>query len=170
MRQIVLTLILTVIGSIALFPKSKVELEVYDYRSEVVTYEVYINGPYYKRGINIFYEELTLMEIINYLGLPFEAVNLEEVNFEQKIYNKMFINIPYKDESKREAIVNGILFINRANFEDLIMSELFNKNVCEAIITYRQNNGFFKTVDELINVNGIGEVTLEKVRPFIEVL
>lgn len=39
----------------------------------------------------------------------------------------------------------------------------------EAIITYRNENGGFYSVDELLNVNGIGEQTLEKLRPYVTV-
>ena len=39
----------------------------------------------------------------------------------------------------------------------------------QAIIDYRNENGGFSSVDELINVKGIGEKTLEKIRPFVTV-
>ena len=37
----------------------------------------------------------------------------------------------------------------------------------EAIVAYREEHGPFKTVDELVNVKGIGSKTLEKLRPMI---
>jgi competence protein ComEA len=36
-----------------------------------------------------------------------------------------------------------------------------------AIVEYRQQNGAFKTADELVNVKGIGARTVEKNREFI---
>jgi len=39
----------------------------------------------------------------------------------------------------------------------------------QAIVKYRQKNGPFKSVDELVNVSGIGEKTLEKLRTYITV-
>ena len=38
-----------------------------------------------------------------------------------------------------------------------------------AIIDYRRKNGFFRSVDELIKVQGISAALLEKIRPFITV-
>jgi len=38
-----------------------------------------------------------------------------------------------------------------------------------AIVDYRERNGPFTTVDEIVNVSGIGPATLEKLRPFISV-
>ena len=38
-----------------------------------------------------------------------------------------------------------------------------------AIVQYREENGYFKSIDELLNVKGIGEKTLEKNRDRITV-
>jgi len=38
-----------------------------------------------------------------------------------------------------------------------------------AIVDYREQNGPFATVDDIVNVSGIGPATLEKLRPFISV-
>lgn len=37
----------------------------------------------------------------------------------------------------------------------------------EAIVAYRNENGPFKSVDDLVNVKGIGSKTLEQLRPMI---
>ena len=37
------------------------------------------------------------------------------------------------------------------------------------IIEYRQQKGGFKTVDELVEIKGIGEKTLERLRPYVTV-
>jgi competence protein ComEA len=37
----------------------------------------------------------------------------------------------------------------------------------EAIVAYRSEHGPFKSVDELVNVKGIGERTLEQLRPLL---
>ena len=39
----------------------------------------------------------------------------------------------------------------------------------QAIVKYRQKNGPYKSVAELVNVSGIGEKTLEKIRDQIRV-
>lgn len=38
----------------------------------------------------------------------------------------------------------------------------------QAIIDYREQNGPFQSIDELVNVRGIGLATLERNRPLIE--
>jgi len=39
----------------------------------------------------------------------------------------------------------------------------------QAIVKYRQQNGPFKSIEELVNVSGIGEKTLDKIRSQISV-
>lgn len=38
-----------------------------------------------------------------------------------------------------------------------------------AIVEYRVSHGKFSSVDELLNVRGIGQATLEKIRPYLTV-
>lgn len=38
-----------------------------------------------------------------------------------------------------------------------------------AIVEYREEHGGFSSVDELLNVRGIGQATLEKIRPYLTV-
>lgn len=165
MKQIVLTLILTIIGSIALFPKHNQEIETYDYRNQVETYTIYVDGPYNKAGNITFYQELTIGDVLNYLGRPNEPIDLTHVDLTKKIYDNMIIHIPLKNSTTKNELIN----INTILEEDLINTKLFSETISKAIISYRNEVGFFKSVDDLINVKGIGEKTLEKVRPFIKV-
>ena len=68
-------------------------------------------------------------------------------------------------EYSEEILIN----INSASVRELQKISGIGKSRAEAIITYREEHGGFKTVDELINISGIGEATLEKLRPQITV-
>jgi len=52
--------------------------------------------------------------------------------------------------------------LNQANVQQLQSLNGVGAKKAQAIIEYRQSNGGFKTVDELINVKGIGPKLLEK--------
>ncbi|HNL91858.1 MAG TPA: helix-hairpin-helix domain-containing protein, partial [Pseudomonadales bacterium] len=39
----------------------------------------------------------------------------------------------------------------------------------QAIVSFREQNGAFKSVDDLVNVPGIGPATLEKNRSIIDI-
>jgi len=59
----------------------------------------------------------------------------------------------------------GTIDINTANAE-VLAAELHGVGVKKAaeIIKYREANGGFKSIEELINVKGIGDIILEKNR------
>ncbi len=43
------------------------------------------------------------------------------------------------------------------------------EGTAEKIIKYREQNGYFNTIEDLMNVSGIGEATFEKLREAIQV-
>lgn len=77
-------------------------------------------------------------------------------------------DFPYYIEGAPEAVTFPIN-INTATVRELKKLEGIGDAKAEEIIAYRGENGGFKTVDELINVKGIGESTLNKIREFITV-
>ncbi|GEM_PF-4992294 len=64
---------------------------------------------------------------------------------------------------------SGIININTATAHELQGLNGIGEVKARAIIDYRVQNGVFSSVDELINVKGIGEKTLEKIRADITV-
>ncbi len=58
--------------------------------------------------------------------------------------------------------------INTASFEELQTLPKIGPKTAKAIIKYRKKHPF-KSVDELIEVKGIGEKTLKKLRPLVTV-
>lgn len=62
------------------------------------------------------------------------------------------------------APVGAVINLNKADVQTLAQLHGVGEKKAEAIIAYRQANGGFKSVDELLQVKGIGEKTLEKNR------
>ncbi|MDO5448910.1 MAG: helix-hairpin-helix domain-containing protein [Clostridia bacterium] len=59
--------------------------------------------------------------------------------------------------------------INTASAEELMSLSGIGPTKAQAIVDYRTSIGAFSSVDELINVSGIGEKTLAKIRDEITV-
>ena len=66
-----------------------------------------------------------------------------------------------------EAEVDGRASALLALVENLQRKDLHYLEEAEAIAAYRTEHGPFRTVDQLMEVSGIGEATLEALRPYI---
>jgi len=54
--------------------------------------------------------------------------------------------------------------LNTATIDDLTTLPGIGPSYAKRIVDYREKNGPFKRVEDLLNVQGIGEKTLEKIR------
>lgn len=72
-------------------------------------------------------------------------------------------------EADSAAENSGLININTAPAYKLEELDGIGEVKAAAIVQYREENGNFKSVDELVNVKGIGEKTLEKNRNRITV-
>lgn len=63
--------------------------------------------------------------------------------------------------------VNNIININTATLEELMSINGLGGAKAKAIIKYREENGYFKIIDDLLNVSGIGEALFEKIKEYI---
>jgi len=70
------------------------------------------------------------------------------------------------EESKAE--VSAKVNINTADVEELTTIPGIGPKTAEAIVAYRNENGQFKKVDDLIEVKGIGEKKLEQIRSYVQ--
>jgi len=59
--------------------------------------------------------------------------------------------------------------LNTAGVEELTTLPGIGPSYAKRIVEYREKNGPFKRVEDLLNVQGIGEKTLEKIRDKVTV-
>ena len=68
-------------------------------------------------------------------------------------------------EESQSSLVN----LNTATEADLQTISGIGAKRAADIIAYREANGGFKSVDDLNNVSGIGDKTMESIRPYVTV-
>ena len=64
---------------------------------------------------------------------------------------------------------NQKININKANAQDLESVPGIGPSTAEKIVTYRNENGKFSSIDDLKNVTGIGEKKLESIKDYISI-
>lgn len=78
---------------------------------------------------------------------------------------------PYAEEKEQvnpsDYIIADKININDAPVEVFAILPGLNQSLAEKIVAYRDEHGPFQSVDELRNVNGIGEKKLNAIRKYI---
>ena len=62
---------------------------------------------------------------------------------------------------------SGVVNINTASSEELQLLPRVGPSLAGRIIAFRETNGPFRTVDEILAVKGIGESSFAKLEPYI---
>ncbi len=76
------------------------------------------------------------------------------------------LDLPYQDKG---LYTGEKLNINTASERDLLLLPKIGKSVAKNIISYRIEHGFFRKIDDIMNVKRIGPKTFEKIRNYITV-
>ena len=69
--------------------------------------------------------------------------------------------------SDSQSISDGVVNINTASAVQLQLLPGIGPAMAKRIIEFRETNGPFRKVDELIAVRGIGPKSMEKLRPYV---
>ena len=124
------------------------------------TLEIYLSGAVANEGIYTFSQDNSLKDVLQRAGGVAEGIDPLRLK----------TRVLYIDESPFEQPQKTKININTASDEELQTLYGIGPVKAQAIIDYRNENGFFHTVEELINVPGIGPKTLEKIRDQITVV
>lgn len=84
--------------------------------------------------------------------------DLERLNLAKVLVDEEKIVVPKKvilEETKEEE--NSVVNINTADVEKLSTLTGIGKSTAEKIIKYREENGYFNSIEDIMNVSGIGE-------------
>lgn len=148
---------------------------------EPITYSVYITGAVKNPDVYKVEEGSIVKDLLQIAGGPTEDADLLSCNLAYKVHDGEKIVIPSKasvqlsenggmtPENTEHSETNGKININKANLEQLMALPGIGEVKAQAIIDYRTKNGPFKSIQEIMNVTGIGEKTFEKIQDMITV-
>lgn len=90
---------------------------------------------------------------------------------DQKIYQVGYVSEKngQTDSSSSDKITSGSININTATAAGLMRLPGVGESTANKIISYRESNGGFKAIEEIMNVSGIGEKKFEAMKQFLAV-
>jgi len=125
--------------------------------------EIYLSGSVASEGIYVFGSDTSLEALLQRAGGATDTGEPIRV----KVYVVPVDESPFgQTQDTQDTKVN----INTASAQELETLSGIGPVKALAIVDYRSENGLFRTVDELINVPGIGPKTLEAIRDQIAVV
>lgn len=80
-----------------------------------------------------------------------------------------FTVIAAEHSTTNEKAVTTKININSADLKELQKVPGIGPATAAKIVAYRDENGSFSTIDQLLSIKGIGKVTLEKMKPYITI-
>lgn len=162
-------------------------------------YQVDIKGEINYPGIYKVDSDLRVMDVIKLAGNLTENADTSVINLSKKITDEMVIIVyskdqvadfkktkeiekqveekciqPTEDSIKNDACINcskvsGKININNASLDELKNLTGIGEKKAKDIITYREKNGPFKTIEDIMKVNGIGDSNFAQIKESITV-
>ena len=78
-------------------------------------------------------------------------------------------SLPAADSSRPDSLLEGErIDVNTAGYYDLMRLPGIGEKRARAILDWREEHGGFSTPEQLLEIRGIGEKTLEGLLPYIE--
>lgn len=91
------------------------------------------------------------------------------ISNEEGIQNNVGDVANNQNNTENSEIKSELISLNNATKEQLMTLTGIGESKAVKIIAYRDQNGGFKTIDELKNVSGIGDAIFEKIKEYITI-
>lgn len=136
---------------------------------------VHVAGAVEKPGVYELSADNRINDALEKAGVKTDA-DIEQLNLAQRLMDGQKIIVPYIGEDLATAPTaapatgggeTGRISINQASEAELMTLPAIGEVRAKAIIAYREENGGFKSVDELKNVSGIGDKTFAQLESLV---
>lgn len=148
---------------------------------EGMTILVDIKGEIKKPGVYELSSDSRLNELILLAGGFTVAAEERQLNLAEKLSDQQMIYVPNKDEvnfsveqiqsndEKQTPSSTNLININTADLNELQQLTGIGPSKAQAIISYREENGLFQRLEDLLQVTGFGDKTFEKLKNMIKI-
>ncbi|QSB10262.1 helix-hairpin-helix domain-containing protein [Lysinibacillus sp. FSL K6-0075] len=150
---------------------------------EAVMQQIFVDikGAVMYPGVYELQQDQRIKDVVQLAGGYTENADTQLINHAQKVQDEMVIYIPIKGEQLEEGAPSLLTIpmesnnkeqkinINKADVATLATLPGIGPSKAQSILTYREENGHFQTIDDLKNVSGIGDKTFEKLKDAITV-
>ena len=132
--------------------------------------KVYVNGAVLRPGVYRVQPGDRLEDVLALAGGLTRDADPSTVNLAMRVSDEAHFYIPSLGETPPESTpALGLVNINTATVEELQTLRGIGEQKAGDIVHYREENGPFSRVEDLLKVSGIGPKTIEDLRPFITV-
>ena len=135
-----------------------------------------VAGWVHRPGVYEFIEGARVIDAIDAAGGARSGAVLEALNLAAPLTDGTQILVPREGQEgvapapvTGGAVAGGLVNVNSAIATELEELPGIGEVIAQRIIDYRAENGPFATVDELLDVSGIGDVILESIRELVTV-
>ncbi|WP_412097985.1 helix-hairpin-helix domain-containing protein [Halobacillus litoralis] len=130
--------------------------------------KVDVKGEVVRPGVYSIESGMRVNDVILLAGGMTDKADPTSVNLAQLLQDEMVILV-----SSEQAAISvqgtGQIVINQATQEEIQTLSGIGPSKAEAIVMYREENGPFQSKEDLLEVSGIGEKTLEAIEEEIRV-
>lgn len=131
---------------------------------------VYVCGAVEQEGVYKLPAGSRIYEAVEMAGGFREDAAKSEVNQAEVLVDESRVYVPtFAETVAGEAENDGKINLNKATKEELMTLPGVGDSRAENIIQYRNENGGFKNIDEIMLISGIKEGLFEKIKDLIKV-
>jgi competence protein ComEA len=135
---------------------------------------VYVTGAVQNPGVYYLPEESRVQDALEAAGGPAPNADLDRVNLAQRVRDEDQIYVPEVGEEDLPSRGAGLsqawlVNINTASAPELETLPGIGPALAQAIIDHREAHGPFGTIEQITDVQGIGQGVLEEIRELITV-
>ncbi|PEF04902.1 competence protein ComE [Bacillus thuringiensis] len=139
-----------------------------DTKEQKRTIIIDVKGAVNKEGVYEMKEGDRVKDAVQKAGGFLSEVDMKKVNLAQIVQDQMLLYIPSKNESEQGMFTSskgdGKIRINTAAKEQLEKITGIGSRKAESILKYREEHGPFQKIEDLLEIDGIGAKSLEKIK------